>query len=63
MSLGYSASLEPSKESEFWCDVCDARCTRSPIDGTEFGHLVGCPNRPEKLKKVVHERESLLQTR
>ncbi len=49
MSLGYGGSLTCEKDSEFRCKVCKARCTRSPVDATEYGHLVGCPQRPEKF--------------
>jgi len=47
VSLGYSGSFTADGPSEFWYEICGARCTRSSIDGTEYGHLVGCPNRPD----------------
>jgi len=40
-------ALEADGERTFWCDDCGARCTRSPTDGTEYGHRYGCPRRPD----------------
>ena len=51
MSLGYSGSFTASKSREFWCDTCGARCTRSINGDLEYGHLVGCPNRPDSFSK------------
>jgi len=42
-------STTTDKPSEFRCDECDARCTRSPTKNIELGHRSGCPNRPEHL--------------
>lgn len=33
---------------EFFCDVCNARCTRG-TEGMEYGHRYGCPERPAEL--------------
>lgn len=51
MSLGYSGSFTVTKDSEFRCGTCKARCTRSPNEDLEYGHLIGCPNRPEEFTK------------
>jgi hypothetical protein len=48
-SLGTSGAFTADGPGEFWCDVCDARCTRSPEENLEFGHLVGCPERPDEI--------------
>ena len=37
-----------TKDTEFQCDTCAARCTRD-ADGTEYGHMYNCPERPDKL--------------
>jgi hypothetical protein len=44
-----AGGLTVEKDCEFRCPHCRARCTESPIDGTEFGHRDGCPRRPENL--------------
>lgn len=49
MTLGNTGRITAEKDNEFFCKTCRARCTRSPHDGIEFGHLVGCPNRPDKF--------------
>ena len=41
----FSGPLKAEKDSEFECPRCHARCTESPIDGTEYGHKGGCPRR------------------
>lgn len=51
MKLGYSGSFTVEKDSEFRCGTCKARCTRNPTDGTEYGHLIGCPERPDEFTK------------
>ncbi|TKX77661.1 hypothetical protein EXE53_25385 [Halorubrum sp. SD626R] len=51
MSLGYSGSFTAEKDSEFFCDTCGARCTRSPNRDLEYGHLIGCPHRPKEFTK------------
>jgi hypothetical protein len=51
VSLGYSGSFTASKPREFWCGTCGARCTRSINGGLEYGHLVGCPHRPDPFSK------------
>ena len=50
MSLGYSGSFTAEKDREFFCDTCGARCTRSINGDLEYGHLVGCPHRPDDFK-------------
>lgn len=55
MSLGLSGTFTTEKDSEFRCETCKARCTRSPVDGTEYGHLIGCPNRPDKFTKSASD--------
>ncbi|GAB7011757.1 hypothetical protein JCM18549_27620 [Halolamina salina] len=45
----HTGTLGTEKDSEFRCGTCKARCTRSPSDGTEYGHLIGCPHRPDDL--------------
>lgn len=30
---------------EFHCPACGARCTRNETNGTEYGHLLDCPER------------------
>ena len=50
MSLGYSGSFTAEKDREFFCDTCGARCTRSLNGDLEYGHLVGCPERPEAFQ-------------
>ncbi|MDZ5811611.1 hypothetical protein U4E84_09670 [Halorubrum sp. AD140] len=47
MSLGHSGSFTAEKDREFFCDTCGARCTRSINGDLEYGHLIGCPDRPE----------------
>jgi len=37
-----------TKDSEFKCDTCGARCTET-TEGTELGHKYGCPQRPDGL--------------
>ncbi|WP_418284764.1 hypothetical protein [Halorubrum sp. DTA46] len=49
MSLGYSGSFTVTKDREFRCDTCGARCTRSINGNLEYGHLVGCPERPDQF--------------
>ena len=49
MSLGHSGSFTAEKDREFFCDTCGARCTRSINGDLEYGHLVGCPHRPDKF--------------
>ena len=49
MSLGHSGSFTADGPGEFWCDICGARCTRSSTSRIEYGHLVGCPNRPDQF--------------
>jgi hypothetical protein len=51
VSLGHSGSFTASKSREFWCDTHGARCTRSINGDLEYGHLVGCPSRPESFSK------------
>jgi len=65
MSLGNAGIYPVDAPGEFRCDICNYRCTRDPIDGTEYGHRVQCPNRPEKLQHLtasagneVHDRDS-----
>ena len=55
MSLGYSGSFTVTKDSEFRCETCGARCTRSPNRDLEYGHLIGCPNRPEEFGKSTSD--------
>ena len=55
MSLGHSGSFTAEKEREFFCDTCGARCTRSVNGELEYGHLVGCPERPEELRVGTSE--------
>jgi len=50
VSLGYSGSFTAEKDREFFCDTCGARCTRSVNGDLEYGHLVGCPERPEAFQ-------------
>ena len=50
MSLGHSGTFTAGKDREFFCDTCDARCTRSVSGDLECGHLVGSPERPEKFR-------------
>ena len=49
MSLGLDSGgrLPTDKPREFRCNLCNARCTRSPDGQTEYGHLDGCPDRPD----------------
>lgn len=49
MTLGYMGTLTAEKDREFFCDTCKARCTRSINGELEYGHLVGCPNRPDEF--------------
>jgi hypothetical protein len=50
VSLGYSGSFTAEKDREFFCDTCGARCTRSINGDLEYGHLVGCPERPDEFQ-------------
>ena len=43
--------LTTEKDTEFRCEECRARCTRSPNDGTEYGHQTGCPDRPDEFPR------------
>lgn len=47
-TLPHSGPLKPTKPSEFKCLRCNARCTEGP-DGTEYGHKLDCPDRPDDL--------------
>ena len=49
MSLGYSGTFTAENDGEFFCDSCGARCTRDLNGELEYGHLVGCPNRPDEF--------------
>lgn len=55
MSLGYSGSFTAEKDREFFCDTCGARCTRSLNGDLEYGHLVGCPERPDEFNTGTSE--------
>ncbi len=55
MSLGHSGSFTVTKDSEFRCGTCKARCTRSPNGDLEYGHLIGCPNRPDEFAKSTSD--------
>jgi len=48
VSLGRTGRPRAEKDSEFICDVCGARCTRT-VDHGEVGHKYGCPERPDHL--------------
>ena len=37
--------LSADGPGEFWCHACGARCTRNTSNGTEYGHLLDCPER------------------
>lgn len=52
MSLATGGSFTVDRDNEFRCDLCKRRCTRHPVKGTEFGHLIGCPNRPDELRHL-----------
>lgn len=45
--LTNGGALPTDKPREFRCNLCNARCTRSPDEETEYGHLDGCPQRPD----------------
>ncbi|WP_324662428.1 hypothetical protein [Haloarcula sediminis] len=52
MTLGednIGQKLGTEKDGEFRCESCRARCSRSPNDGTEYGHHTGCPHRPDEF--------------
>ena len=49
-SPGNTGPIEVTKEREFRCPICGARCTAG-IQGTEYGHYAGCPRRPSHLPK------------
>jgi len=51
VSLGYSGSYTTDGPGEFRCDTCGARCTQNSTTGTEYGHLVGCPHRPDQFER------------
>jgi hypothetical protein len=53
MSFGQRGSCTPSKDSEFRCPRCRARCTESPTKDLEYGHAQGCPDRPDELRRYV----------
>lgn len=54
MTLGLETGpLGTDGPREFRCKRCRAHCTRSPTDGTEYGHKRGCPNRPKDLQRWV----------
>lgn len=55
MNLSYVGTLGTEKDSEFRCGACKARCTKSPVDGSEYGHLIGYPNRPDKFTKSASD--------
>lgn len=55
MSLGLSGSFTAEKDREFFCDTCRARCTRSINGDLEYGHLIGCPSRPEEFTKSTSD--------
>ena len=42
------AAPMPTKDAEFRCDTCHARCTETAA-GTECGHKYECPHRPDGL--------------
>lgn len=41
--------LSAENDREFHCPYRRARCTKHPVNGTEFGYRDGCPQRPEQL--------------
>ena len=43
--LNSGTHLTTDGPGEFWCPACGARCTRNTSDGTEYGHLLDCPDR------------------
>ena len=55
MSLGRFSSFTATKNSEFRCGTCRIRCTRSPNSDLEYGHLIGCSNRPEEFGKSASD--------
>ncbi len=55
MSLGLSGTFTTEKNSQLRCGTYKARCTGSPVDGTEYGHLIGCPNRPDEFTKSASD--------
>jgi len=55
VSLGYSWNFTAENDREFFCDTCGARCTRSINGNLEYGHLVGCPERPDEFEIGISE--------
>jgi len=47
--IANQGDLNDEGPGEFWCATCGARCTRSPTDGTEYGHRYNCDDRPANL--------------
>ncbi|OYR54403.1 hypothetical protein Z052_14560 [Halorubrum sp. C191] len=43
--LNTGTTLTADGPGEFWCHACGARCTRNQSNGTEYGHLLDCPER------------------
>ncbi|MFC7028776.1 hypothetical protein ACFQJ5_16760 [Halomicroarcula sp. GCM10025324] len=61
-NLNRAGDLSTDGDGEFRCEYCNARCTRSPTSNLEYGHLTGCPQRPDDLPKgggYVSERDQL----
>ena len=50
-NLNRAGSLSTDGEHLFRCEHCNARCTRSPTKDLEYGHLTGCPRRPDDFPK------------
>lgn len=48
MNLAHGGPLPCEKESEFRCEECGSRCTKTDLVG-EVGHKYGCPRRPDHL--------------
>ena len=62
-SLAHLASgqFDDDGENEFFCDDCGARCTRNTTSGIEYGHLIGCPQRPEHLADCTESHSHIYQ--
>ena len=49
--LNRAGPLPTDGDGEFRCEDCHARCTESPTSDLEYGHLSGCPRRPDNFPK------------
>lgn len=56
-----SGQFSADGEHEHRCEECEARYTRDPTTGLEFGHLINCPNRPDEIPDLTESHSHIYQ--